>query len=168
MLKLKVNCTENLEKFNENKNLVDIINGKILKDNSKVAFIKCFHYGMEHINDGENEYTYSIYKIDRLLLGLNLTNMEIENFNACKVVYDNIDDFFDKSSFDIDWISGKVQFIPFGKMYKYNNGKLVFETVSVIEENIDEHFVKLNKKIVVKLECDNKVNFSEIINNKCK
>lgn len=163
MLKLKVDCTKNVEKFNENINIVDIINGEILRDNTKVAFINCFHYGMKHISNGNNEYTYSIYRIDRLLLGLNLNNLEIEKFNACKAVYDSIDDFFDEKTFDIDWIKQKVQIISSCKMHEYNNEKLRFEMLSTIEENIDEHYVKLNKEIIVKLECAKKVNFAEMM-----
>lgn len=118
---------------------------------------------MKHISNGNNDYTYSIYRIDRLLLGLNLNNLEIEKFNACKVVYDNIDDFFDEKIFDIDWIKQKVQIISSCKMHEYNNEKLRFEMLSTIEENIDEYYVKLNKEIIVKLECAKKVNFAEMM-----
>lgn len=163
MLKLKVDCTKNAENFNENINIIDIINGDILRDNTKVAFINCFHYGMKHISNGNNNYTYSIYRIDRLLLGLNLNNLEIEEFNACKVVYDSIDDFFDEKTFDIDWKKQEIQIISSCKMHEYNNEKLTFEMLSTIEENIDEYYVKLNKEIIVKLECAKKVNFEEMM-----
>ena len=35
--------------------------------------------------------------------------------------------------------------------------------LSTIEENIDEYYVKLNKEIIVKLECAKKVNFAEMM-----
>lgn len=164
MLKLKVNCTRNIEKFNENINTIDIINGNILRDNTKVAFINCSNYEIKHISNGNNDYaTYSIYRINRLLLGLNLNNLEIEKVNSCKVVYDSIDDFFDEKTFDIDWIKQKVQIISSCKMHEYNNEKLRFDMLATIEENIDEYYVKLNKEIIVKLECARKVNFNEIM-----
>lgn len=97
MLKLKVNCTKNAESINENRNIIDIINGKILKNNTKVVFINCFNYGMQHTNIGKNEYTtYSIYRIDRLILGLNLKDIGVKKFNICKIVYDDIEDFLMK------------------------------------------------------------------------
>lgn len=163
MLKLKVDCTKNIEKFNENINIIDSINGKILKDNTKVTFINCFHYGMQNIGIGKNEYTYSIYRIDRIFLGLNLTNIQMKKFNNCKVVYQSIDDFFNERIFKVDWISNKVQIMPFYKGHKYNKDKLNFEVLSRIEENEDEHFVKLDKEIVVDLESDRKVSFDDII-----
>ena len=61
MLKLKIDCTKNVENFNKSINIIDIIDGYILRDNTKITFINCFHYGMEHISNGNNYYIYSIY-----------------------------------------------------------------------------------------------------------
>ena len=163
MLKIKVDCTKNVENFNENRNIINIITGKILKDNIKISFINCFHYEMKHTNNGDKEYTYSIYRIDRILLGIDLKNTEIKKINTCKIVYENIEDFFNAKIFDIDWIKQKVQIIPSYKIHKFNNEKISFEMVSSIEENIDKCCVILNKKIIVKLECNKKVNFDEIM-----
>lgn len=161
MLKLKVDCTENIEKFNRNINIIDIINGKILKDNIEVAFMKCFHYGMQNIGTRKNEYIYSIYKIDRIFLGSNLTNMQ--KFNDCKIIYQSIDDFFNARIFSIDWISQKVQIMPFYKEHKYSRNKVNFTVLSGIEENEDEYFVRLDKEIVVELKSDKKVHFDDMI-----
>lgn len=163
MLKLKVDCTKNIERINENQNIIDVINGKILKDDTKVTFINCVHYGMQHMGFDENEYTYAIYRIDRLLLDLNLNNMQIKKFNNCKVVYDSIEDFFNEEIFDVDWISRKVQIMPFYKSHECNKEKLSFEMLSTIEENEDEYLVKLSKKIVVKLDFNKKVRIDDII-----
>lgn len=163
ILKIKVDCTKNVENFNENRNIINIITGKILKDNIKISFIKCFHYGMKHTSNGDKEYTYSIYRIDRILLGINLKNTEIKRFNICKIVYENIEDFFNEKIFDIDWIKQKVQIILSHKIHKFNNEKISFEMISSIEEDVDKYCVILSKKIIVKLECNRKVNFDEIM-----
>ena len=161
MLKLKIDCTKNIEKFDRNINIIDIINGKILKDGTKVAFINCFHYEIQSLGIGKNEYIYSIYRIDRVFLGTNLTNKQVKKISACEVVYQSIDDFFNDKIFNVNFISNSVQIIPFCKEHKYNKDKLKFKVLSSIEENEDEGFVMLNKEIVVDLKSNKKVHFDD-------
>ncbi len=163
MLKLKVDCTKNIEKFNSNINIIDIINGKIIKDSTKVTFINCFHYGIQSIGVGENEYIYSIYRIDRVFLGINLNNIQIKEISACKVVYQSIDDFFDDKIFNVDFVAKGVQILLFCKEHKYLDDKMNFVVLSDIEENINEGFVKLSKKIVVDLKSNKKACLDDII-----
>lgn len=163
MLKLKVDCTKNIEKFNSNINIIDIINGKIIKDSTKVTFINCFHYGIQSIGVWENEYIYSIYRIDRVFLGINLNNIQVKEISACKVVYQSIDDFFDDKIFNVDFVAKGVQILPFCKEHKYLDDKMNFVVLSDIEENINEGFVKLSKKIVVDLKSNKKACLDDII-----
>ena len=106
-----------------------------------------------------NEYIYSIYRIDRVFLGTNLTNKQVKKISACEVVYQSIDDFFNDKIFNVNFISNSVQIIPFCKEHKYNKDKLKFKVLSSIEEN--EGFVRLNKEIVVDLKSNKKVHFDD-------
>ena len=161
MLELKIDCTKNIEKFDRNIKIIDIINGKILKDSTKVTFINCFHHGMQSLGAGKDGYIYSIYKVDRVLLGIGLVNKKIKKISACEVIFKSIDDFFNERIFNVNFISNNVQIKSFCKEHKYNQDKLIFKVLSRIEENEDEGYVLLNKEIVVDLKNTKKICFDD-------
>ena len=159
-LKLKIDCTKNIEKFDRNINIIDIINGKILKDGTKVAFINCFHYGMQSLGVGKNEYIYSIYRIDRVFLGTNLKNMQVKKISACKVVYQSIEENEDEGFIRLNKeivvylkSNKKVCFDDvMKKIYTFRNLMMILLKRNVI---VKKQTLKINEKEYELFDCDN-------------
>lgn len=134
---LKVNMSNDIEKWRKINYDCEIITGCIIFDNQPITLLNCICTGNSYTvrENGKNEYEIE-YIVDRILLGYKLSSLNIKKINKFLVKYDSIDSFTND------------------RTYNFNNKSLEYTSTS------SDYFIEI-KNLLIRIHFTCKIKHSE-------
>lgn len=96
---LKVDMTKDISEWRQTEKNYDILSGKFLFENHKIFFINCLYAGHSSHQNLKNDTTENLtidFRIDRLILGKNISKTSLDRITQYSASYKNLDLFFEQ------------------------------------------------------------------------
>ncbi len=161
---LRIDMTNDLEKWRNEVDYYDLITGNILFNGKEITLINCKCIGQESLGTKNIISATLDYEIDRLLIGKKITKSESKNIESYEVYYNNIDCFTNNKPYKL--ISGSkiaYQYNPTSYSIGIDDLIIMVNFSCKIEEH--EESLVIKKETSVSFKNNKKINLKKVLDN---